>query len=205
MRRPEFVARQSACPAGLLGRLIGRIMAHETSSANGCALELLDPQPADRILEVGFGHGATIARAAAAVSVGLVAGVDTSREMCRMATRQNRRAIAEGRVELRQAPAEALPYPDAVFDKVLTVHTLYFWPDLGLPFGEIARVLRDGGRLVAAHRIDRAAERDFPAPTYRFPSDEQVTAALRDAGLASAEPIHRTLGRATVSFRVARR
>src|SRR5262245_62186626 len=103
MRRPELVARQSACPSGLLGRLIGQVMSRETAAANEAALELLGPEPADHVLEVGFGHGATIARVAAAVSRGLVAGVDPSAEMCRMAARRNRRAVAEGRVELRQA------------------------------------------------------------------------------------------------------
>ena len=205
MRRPEFVARQSACPSGLLGRLIGRIMAHETAGANRFALELLDLHPTDHVLEVGFGHGATIARAAAAVSDGLVAGVDPSAEMCRMAARRNRCAVADGRVELHQASVEALPYPDHAFEKVLTVHTLYFWPDVGRPFREMARVLRRGGRLVAVHRTDRGSERDFPPPIYRFPTDDEVADALRNAGLVCEAPIHRHLGAATVSFRVARR
>ena len=102
MRRPEFVARQSACPSGLLGRLIGHVMARETVTANETALELLELQPADHVLEVGFGHGAMIARVAAAVSGGRVAGVDPSAEMCRMAGRRNRRAVASGKVELRR-------------------------------------------------------------------------------------------------------
>ena len=205
MRRPEFVARQSACPSGLLGRLIGRIMAHETAGANRLALELLDLDPTDHVLEVGFGHGATIARAAAAVSGGFVAGVDPSAEMCRMAARRNRRAVAEGRVEVHQASVEALPYPSQAFEKILTVNTLYFWRDLGASFREMARVLNAGGRLVVGHRTDRGAERDFPPPIYRFPTDDQVGDALRNAGLLSGAPIHRHLGAATVSFRVARR
>jgi hypothetical protein len=52
LRRPETIARQSACPSGLLGRLIGSIMARETARANTFALELLDLQPTDRVLEV---------------------------------------------------------------------------------------------------------------------------------------------------------
>lgn len=205
VRRPEFIARQSACPSGLLGRLIGHVMARETVTANETALELLELAPADHVLEVGFGHGATIARVAAAVSGGLVAGVDPSAEMCRMAARRNRRAVARGKVDLRQAPVEALPYPDGAFDKVLAVHTLYFWPDLVSPFREIARVLKVGGRLVLAHRTDSGAERDFPPPVYRFRDDGEVAGALREAGLVCANLVHRSLGRARISFRVARR
>jgi SAM-dependent methyltransferase len=157
------------------------------------------------VLEVGFGHGATIGRLAAAVSGGWVAGVDPSAEMCRMAARRNRRAIEDGRVVLHQASAEALPFAEASFDKVLLVHTVYFWPDLGRPFREIARVLRPGGRVVVAHRTDAAAARDFPPPVYRFPGDAAAREALAAAGLECDDAIHRTLGGATISFQVARR
>ena len=98
MRRPAFIARQASCPSGILGRLLGRIMAVETAAANDKALELLAIGPNDRVLEIGFGHGRTITRAAALASTGFVAGVEVSETMVRMATRQNRRLIAEGKV-----------------------------------------------------------------------------------------------------------
>lgn len=120
LRRPEFIARQSACPSGLVGRVIGSIMARETAQANTFAVELLDLQANDRVLEVGFGHGATIAQMASAVSDGLVAGVDPSAAMCRMASKRNRESIRRGRVEVREGRAETLPYPDCSFDKVLS-------------------------------------------------------------------------------------
>lgn len=205
MRRPEFIARQSACPSGFLGRLIGLVMARETVAVNEIALEFLELEPADHVLEVGFGHGRTIARAAAAVSRGFVAGVDPSAEMCRMAARRNRLAVARRSVELREASAEALPYPDGAFDKVLSVHTLYFWPDLGRSLREMARVLKVGGRLVLVHRTDPAAAHDFPTSVYRFRDDDEVRAALAQAGYACADLVHRRLGRARISVRVARR
>jgi len=100
MRRPEFIARQSQRPTGLMGRLIGRIMAAETARANEHALRLLCLAPTDHVLELGFGHGRTIHLAADKVPLGLVAGVDPSEEMVRMASRRNRHHIAAGRVAL---------------------------------------------------------------------------------------------------------
>jgi SAM-dependent methyltransferase len=205
VRRPEFVARQSACPSGFLGRLIGHVMARETAAANEAALALLELKPGDHVLEVGFGHGATIVRLAAAVGGGLVAGVDPSAAMCRMAALRNRPAAAQGRVEIRQAPAEAIPYPDGTFDKVVTVHTVYFWPDLALALGEIARVLKAGGRLVLGHRTDAGAWREFPASVYRFPTDDAVRDALARAGLVGHDLVHRAIGSTTLSLHVARR
>jgi len=85
MRRPEFIARQSSRPRGMIGRLLGHVMAIETASLNSEALALLALQPSVRVLEVGFGHGRTIRLAAAQVPQGFVLGVDVSRDMVRMA------------------------------------------------------------------------------------------------------------------------
>jgi cyclopropane fatty-acyl-phospholipid synthase-like methyltransferase len=76
MRRPEFIARQASCPTGILGALIARIMAVETRRENATALKLLDLQPKDHLLDIGCGHGRTLALAADAVPEGFVAGVD---------------------------------------------------------------------------------------------------------------------------------
>jgi ubiquinone/menaquinone biosynthesis C-methylase UbiE len=54
-------------------------------------------------------------------------------------------------VELATAPAEALPYPDEMFDvvvAVVAVSTLEFVPDLRKAVNELARVLAPGGRVI---------------------------------------------------------
>jgi Phosphorylase superfamily len=78
MKRPVFIARQSAKPSGLLGQVIAGIMSHETSDLNEHAVRLLRPSPFDRVLEVGFGHGRTIERLASVVQYGRVCGIDVS-------------------------------------------------------------------------------------------------------------------------------
>jgi ubiquinone/menaquinone biosynthesis C-methylase UbiE len=44
--------------------------------------------------------------------------------------------------------AETLPFPDRSFDLVTAITVLAFVPEAGLALGEIARVLRPGGRLI---------------------------------------------------------
>ena len=70
MRRPEFIARQSGCPGGLLGRLIGSIMATETAAANDAVVAALALQPTDRVLEIGLGHGRTLDRVGRLLTAG---------------------------------------------------------------------------------------------------------------------------------------
>jgi ubiquinone/menaquinone biosynthesis C-methylase UbiE len=138
-----------------------------------------------RVLDVGCGTGLV---AAALAERARVTGVDPEPEML---------AVARGRVppevELRQAPAEELPFEDASFDAAvlrLVVHLV----DRSRAFPELRRVLAPGGRLVVAtfdpahfagfwlnrllpslERIDRA----------RFPTPDDLRAALRGAGFGA--------------------
>jgi SAM-dependent methyltransferase len=68
--------------------------------------------------------------------------------MLRQARRRNARAIASGGVDLRGAPASALPFADASFDKAASLNSIMFWDDVDCALAELRRVLRFGGRMV---------------------------------------------------------
>ncbi len=183
MRRPEFIARLSGCPTGVLGSLIARIMAKETLTTNEYALRLLLLNPTDNVLEVGFAHGRTIERIADAVPQGLVAGVEVSEQMVRMASRHNRHHIAAGRVVLKLSDGSSIPFADNAFDKVFSVHVLYFWPRPQDQFREIFRVLKPGGTFVLGFRSrsDKHAA-NFPPTVYRFYEPDDVESMLTHSG-----------------------
>ncbi len=183
MRRPEFIARLSGCPTGLLGSFIARIMARETLATNEYALQLLHLTPTDRVLEIGFAHGRTIQRAADAVPQGSVAGVEVSEQMVRMASRHNRYHIAAGRVVLKLSDGTKLPFGDSTFDKAYCVHVLYFWPEPQNPLREIFRVLQPGGTFLLGFRShsDKHAG-DFPTTIYRFYDPSDVESLLARCG-----------------------
>ena len=188
MKRPVFIARQSARPSGVLGRLIANVMAHETADFNERAVRLLDPSPSDSVLEIGFGHGRTIERLARAVPEGRVCGLDVSRAMLDMAVRRNRRAVAAGRVELRMSDAASIPYEDKSFGKALTVHTLYFWTDPIPCLREIRRVLKPRGRFVLGFlRGDSAQRFRFPKEIYTFHDEQSVRAMLEACDFGSVQ------------------
>ncbi|SDM45581.1 class I SAM-dependent methyltransferase [Allokutzneria albata] len=143
---------------GLLGRISALVMAGGNRAAEAEAVAELDPRPHDRVLVVGFGPGVGLRLLAERLPEGHIAGIDPSAVMLRAATRRNRRAIAAGRMELHRGKADALPFPDADFDGVITVNTIQFWEPLEASVREVARVLRPGGRLVS-HTHDWAITR----------------------------------------------
>jgi SAM-dependent methyltransferase len=141
-------------PRGVGGRLAGWVMAHRGSNRrrNVWAVGLLDVQPEDRVLEIGFGPGVAIHEIARRATNGLVVGVDHSEVMVRQATRRNAAAVRAGRVDLRLGTAEQMPAFDAPFDKILAVNSLMFWDDPVARLKELRELLRPGGRIAIAYQ-----------------------------------------------------
>jgi ubiquinone/menaquinone biosynthesis C-methylase UbiE len=205
MRRPEFIARQSGCPTGFLGGLIARIMAKETAAANEALLSLVELQPTDQVLEIGFGHGRTMDRAAAAVPQGFIAGADLSDDMVRMAAKRLRQAIEAGRAEVQRADSARLPYENGRFDKAYALHTLYFWKHPEQHLREVCRVLKRGGRFVLGFTPgdDPQARANFPVSVYQFYESDQVCGFLEDAGFTAPTMVRRDISSHPIVFAVA--
>ncbi|MDQ1598633.1 MAG: hypothetical protein QOD68_107 [Actinomycetota bacterium] len=99
--------------------------------------------PGERVLDVAAGSGnASIPAAAAGASV---IASDLTPELFET----GRKAAAKAGVEVdwQQADAEALPYPDASFDTVLSCLGVMFAPHHQAGADELVRVLRPGGTL----------------------------------------------------------
>jgi ubiquinone/menaquinone biosynthesis C-methylase UbiE len=139
---------QFAKPTGMAGWMVGHLMAMKNGDRSVWVFSLLDLKPSDRVLEIGFGSGADMARASATAA--FVAGVDHSDVMVRQAARRNAPAIREGRVNLQLGSAAQLAYPDSHFDKVFAINSVQFWKDLNKALNEINRVLKPGGWLALA-------------------------------------------------------
>jgi demethylmenaquinone methyltransferase/2-methoxy-6-polyprenyl-1,4-benzoquinol methylase len=114
--------------------------------------------PGQHALDVCCGTGdvaLALARTGAEVT-----GLDFSPEMLAVARR--RAQVSNTPVDLVQGDALALPFADATFDAVTISYGLRNLADFAAGVGEMARVLRPGGRLVVldfgkpAHRVWRA-------------------------------------------------
>src|SRR5262245_16723720 len=102
------------------------------------------------VLDLGTGTGAVAERAAIAVRPnGRVVGIDISPDMLAVA---RRRAAARdiGNLKLLEGRAESIPVGDQTFDVVLACLSMMYVIDRESAAREIARVLRSGGRFVAA-------------------------------------------------------
>jgi SAM-dependent methyltransferase len=168
-------------PHGVGGHLAGWVMAHRSSNRrrNRWAVSLLDVQPADRVLEIGFGPGIAIGELSRLAIRGQVYGVDHSAVMVRQARRRNAAAVRSGRVELRVGSVEDLPALGGPVDKILAVNSMGFWPEPVERLRELRARMRPGGWIAIASqpRCPGATER-----TSRRAAQE-IEAALKEAGI----------------------
>ena len=149
----------------------------------------------DYLLEVACGGGALLKRAL--TSGCRAAAIDYSADMIRLAREQNREAIAAGRLDIREADAAALPFPDATFTCAAMTGVLGFLPDPVRVLGEIRRVLRPGGRFVglgADPELKGTPGAPEPmASRLRFYESDALEALGRQAGFDTVKVIRRDL------------
>jgi demethylmenaquinone methyltransferase/2-methoxy-6-polyprenyl-1,4-benzoquinol methylase/phosphoethanolamine N-methyltransferase len=131
----------------VLTRLIG---AGPRSAARTATIDHAALQSGEKVLDVGCGPGIMTLLAAERVgATGEAHGIDPSPAMIKLAA--EKAAKARTGATFREGVIEKLPYADGSFDAVLSSLMLHHLPDelRQTGFGEIARVLKPGGRLVA--------------------------------------------------------
>jgi SAM-dependent methyltransferase len=125
-------------------RLAVRQAAHESGEGPD-ALEMVIAAVAEvrphRVLDVGCGQGELAQQIATELHAEVI-GVDQSARMVELTRKRG--------VDARLGDVQELDFPDGSFDCVVAAWMLFHVPDLDRGLGEIARVLRPRGRLVAA-------------------------------------------------------
>src|ERR671920_799414 len=102
-------------------------MAGKASERFVWAVDILKVRPADRVLEVGCGHGVAVSLVCERLKGGRITAIDRSEKMIQMAARRNREHVAAGRAVLKTAALEQADFGDERFDKVFAFNVAPFW------------------------------------------------------------------------------
>jgi demethylmenaquinone methyltransferase/2-methoxy-6-polyprenyl-1,4-benzoquinol methylase len=105
------------------------------------------PTDAARVLDVATGTAAVAIELARAAPQRVVIGVDQSAEMLAAGRDRVARAELAGRIELREARAESLPFADGEFDALTFTYLLRYVDEPAATLRELARVVRPGGTV----------------------------------------------------------
>ena len=150
--KQEIVA-QFKQPHGCIGQLAGFIMAKRASNIerNDWTLALLDLEPGDKVLEIGFGPGIAIEKAARLIKQGMIVGVDHSETMLHQASKRNAVAIQQGRVQLHLGTVDILPPSCRDFNKIYSTNVVQFWENADREFAYLYDLLAPGGKIATTY------------------------------------------------------
>jgi ubiquinone/menaquinone biosynthesis C-methylase UbiE len=139
-------------------------------------------------IEIGAGTGLNVEHYPEAVTRLVLAEPDRH-----MRRRLQQRVDALGRsVEIVDAPAERLPFPDATFDTAVVTLVLCSVPDQEAALAEIARVLKPDGRLLFIEHVRSgdpklAKRQDRIRPLYNLVGcnpNRETLAAIEESALS---------------------
>ncbi|XP_072033707.1 phosphoethanolamine N-methyltransferase 2-like [Amphiura filiformis] len=159
----SWIAPQLRRPtSGFTGWVVKRMLQSKNGFIELNAVRLCRLEKHHRVLEVGFGLGIGIKKAAEIIEAGSgkVHGIDFSPEMMRAASTRVEAEVIDGKVELVLGDAACLPYRDNTMDRIFHCNCYYFWPDVNKVCLKLHRVLKDGGIMVTCLSLDRMQDID---------------------------------------------
>lgn len=182
-QQSRTLASQLSRPNGAQGNEIAGEMHEHNGPMSRHAIDLLNIQEGERILEIGPANGGHAAYALEKASKTSYEGIDISQDMVNLANELNANLVQAGLAKFIKGDGVQLPYEENYFNKVFTVNTLYFWTDYAKQLAEVHRVLKAGGYFNIAIR-SRSFMQGLPFTRYGFQMFEvpDVVNLLSDNG-----------------------
>lgn len=176
------LAKQLRCPDGEGGIKVGEMMNFTNSNIINKAIESIDLQNGDIVLEIGPGNGSHVKEIIAGTKINYY-GIDISETMIAEAEKLNR---GLGNITFQQSEANNINFQDHFFDKVFTTNTIYFWEHPQDYAYELSRILKPEG-IISIGFIPKSTMQNIPFAKFGFVlyDIETVIQLLKTAGFSN--------------------
>jgi cyclopropane fatty-acyl-phospholipid synthase-like methyltransferase len=145
------------------------------------AVELLDVQPDDRVLEIGGGTGIAASIVVQHLTDGTFTGLDRSPAMMAQATKRNQAAVQSGKAFFVASTVAGAEFAGRQFDKVFLVNVNLHLHDAVRDFTTISSWLAPGGTFVAVSQP--------PAERKALDYAAQMPEILAESGFGEVEVV----------------
>ncbi|MGN7987339.1 class I SAM-dependent methyltransferase [Pedobacter sp. 22226] len=187
------IAKQLSCPEGEHGIKTGEMMHASNIGMTTSAIDALNLQNNDFVLEIGHGNGMHIARLLSKAEKLSYYGADISETIIAEAKKINQEFIDNGVVQFTLTDGNKLPFENGLFNKIFTVNTIYFWENPGAYLSEIKRTLKPNGILSLCF-ADKSFMQNLPFTPYGFIlyEVEKVKELLKNADFTIKNILNKT-------------
>jgi trans-aconitate methyltransferase len=184
-----FIGQQFGRPRGLIGRLVGQMMARSNAAFNTWLVQQIGELSAtdlSRIAELGPGPGIALQELLRIFPAAQIWGIDRSPEMLAQSRKRNLEVVKSGSLTLIEGDESTL-ISLSPLDLVVAVHVLYFWHAPAVELSLIHDALRPQGYLALGYQLRQnmptVSQKNFPKVGHLlYESDEAVEWLLRKAG-----------------------
>ena len=156
------------------------------------AVEAVDPQPAEQILEIGCGPGAAAELICERLTTGHLLATDRSAVATTRTSERNPQHLEAGRLTVQQSALDELDLPKASLDKAFCVNVNLFWvrrSDAELAI--LRHALRSGAPLFILYGADSPTDSDRITPA--------VADAVKAAGFHTVKVVITDRGLGVIS------
>ena len=182
-------------PRGFWGlRVIKNMNGKHHAALPEWVFENIKPGSDARVLDMGCGGGANVARLLTMCPDGRVTGLDFSALAIEIATDLNYRAIKDGSCVIAGGNAMQMPLAREVFDMVTAFEAIYYWASLDTGLAEAFRVLKHGGTIIVANELDglsqESQEVSMAVDILRIYTADEIESSMAKAGFSNIKSIH---------------
>jgi cyclopropane fatty-acyl-phospholipid synthase-like methyltransferase len=121
---------------------------NKTKSLYHWAIEQLQVEPFQHILEIGYGNGDSLHEIAKKTSAGFIAGTEASIKGYHSAHKKNKQFIENERMQLHIGGIGSLPYTHHYFHSIYSINRYQNFKDPAMLFMQLNALLKNGGRLI---------------------------------------------------------
>ncbi len=116
------------------------------------AVEKMNIQPSDQVLEIGCGRGNAVRLVAEKLTTGHITAIDRSEKMTTVAEQANADLITSGVVTIVNTEFPDATFKPETFDKIFLFNINVFWMDPVSELDEIRRLLKPNGVFYIFHQ-----------------------------------------------------
>lgn len=148
------------------------------------AVEVLDPAPSDRLLEIGCGPGVAVSLICPRLSGGRIVAIDRSRPMIDRAVRRNARCVEEGRASFETVGLSDADFRGARFDTAFAINVRLFQANARRELDVLRQALKPTGALYLFQQHPSAGRTRAVTEELRtvLTTDEFVVREVRSTG-----------------------
>ena len=177
---------------GPIGYLAGLTLLFGRSREAQLVADLAKLRPDDRVVDLGCGPGTAVREAARRAHS--ATGVDPAGPMLAMARRLTGQSLRR-RIDWVEASVEDLPLESDSATACWSIAAVHHWQSLDAGVAEVTRILRPGGRFVAAEKLTSPGATGHASHGWTDDQAAQFAALLTDHGFTGIEIRRHPMGR----------